>query len=273
MRKTHGLQAFLAALFLSVGAADLASAQDAQDAAQATQGDVVAPQSQDSSKPGWLLRGRAQTQKGIANPFRSTPAPGTRRALQNRAPTPKLPSAEGPAQPGLATPTTAGSPASPASCLIGFRRQGAECVAIEIPEHGTLDLTGHGWMCERGFRRDGQSCVALAVPENAALNDAGNSWVCNYGFRRQVQSCVAVVVPEHASLDKTGHTWACNQGYTQRGAICIDDATARLQQQADQAVKARPGTAPAAPKPAVTINSGENRQGRTSKAKVVIGRF
>jgi hypothetical protein len=129
-------------------------------------------------------------------------------------------------------------------------------------------------MCERGFRREGQGCVAIPVPENASLAPRGNGWVCNYGFRRNANSCVTVVVPEHASLDQAGHAWTCNQGYTQRGQACIDDATARLQAEADKAVAARPGVARApAAGTGVTINSGENRSGRTSRAKVVIGRF
>lgn len=267
MSKAHGLKAFLAALCLSAVAVDWADAQTAEDAAQPSQGGaVVVPDDQDSSKPGWLLRGRSQNR--IVNPFRATPAPGTGQ-LRSLSPAPSLAPVGGAAESGAATT----APGEASSCLIGFQRRGTECVAIEIPEHGTLDLTGHGWMCERGFRRQGARCVALAIPENASLNAAGNAWVCNYGFRRQVQSCVAIVVPEHASLDKAGHAWACDQGYAQRGQICIDDATARLQQQADKAVNARPGSAPAAPQRSITVNSGENRQGRTSKAKVVIGRF
>ena len=129
-------------------------------------------------------------------------------------------------------------------------------------------------MCEQGFRREGQGCVAILVPENASLVPRGNGWVCNYGFRRNANSCVTVVVPEHASLDEAGHVWKCNQGYVQRGQGCIDEATARLQAEADKAVAARSGVAKApAAGTGVTINSGESPNGRTSKAKVVIGRF
>jgi hypothetical protein len=146
---------------------------------------------------------------------------------------------------------------------------------VAIPEHATLDLTGHNWTCERGFRRQGQGCVVIPVPANASLTPQGNGWVCNYGFRRNANSCVTLVVPEHASLDEAGHAWKCDYGYTQRGQVCIDDATARLQAEADKVVNARPGAAPAAKASGtgITINSGENRSGRTSRAKVVIGRF
>jgi hypothetical protein len=147
-------------------------------------------------------------------------------------------------------------------------------VPVNIPEHATLDLTGHNWMCDRGYVRRGQGCLAIPVPENAALTPEGKTWVCNYGFRRNANGCVAIVVPEYASLDDAGHAWRCNQGYTQRGQVCIDDATARLQAEADKAVAARPGVARAPTSgTGITVNSSENRNGRSSKAKVVIGRF
>ena len=272
MSKAQGLKAFLAALCVSAVAVDSALAQDAVDAAPAAQSETaVSPDAQDGSQAGWLLRGR--TQNRIVNPFRATPAPGAR-ALQNNQ--------EGGTRlgPNVPPPSTEVAPVDPvtangAACLIGFRRQGPRCVPVNIPANATLDLTGHGWMCERGYRREGPGCVAMVIPTNASLNQRGNAWVCDYGFRRDANTCAAVVAPEHASLDKAGHTWRCDQGYQQRGQICIDDATARLQQEADRAVAARPGTAAAAAKsgPGVTVNSGETRQGRTSKAKVVIGRF
>jgi hypothetical protein len=156
--------------------------------------------------------------------------------------------------------------------MIGFRRQGTACVAVEIPENGTLDLTGHGWACKQGFYRQAQSCLPVVLPENASLDDTGHRWACNHGFRRQAQSCVAVVVPEHASLDKAGRNWACNEGFERRDQSCIDAATARLQKQADKAVNSV-ASGKTRPRPSVSVTSGENRQGRRSKAKVVIGRF
>ncbi len=256
MSKSQALKAFLAALCLSSMAVDAASAQAGADAAPAPQAETIAPPGgEDGSRPGWLLRGRGPN--AIVNPFRATPAPGTGRALQNRE----------------LVPATPGATAPVSGCTIGFRRSGTTCVAVQIPENGTLDLTGHGWMCQRGFLRQGPGCVAIVVPENASLDATGRRWACNHGFRRQEKGCTAVIVPEHASLDEAGHTWACNQGFERRDQVCIDDATVRLQKQADKAVNARPGSAKAGPRPSVTINSGENRQGRSSKAKVVIGRF
>ena len=264
---------------------DSAFAQAETDPAPASQSETDvqtgAPSAvPDGSQPGWLLRGRTPgvgQNRMIVNPFRATPAPGTR-ALRNPGQPGLLPPASGggaaavtPQLPANAVPNAQGQGAS---CSIGFRRQGTTCVAVQIPENGTLDLTGHGWMCNRGFQRQQQNCVPVVLPENASLDATGRRWACDYGFRRQGQACVAVDVPEHASLDKAGHSWVCNQGYERRDQGCIDDATARLQQQADKAVNARPGgTAQAAPRSPVTVNSGESRQGRTSKAKVVIGRF
>jgi hypothetical protein len=256
-------------------ALDSASAQDATSAAQVPQGETaVSPDDQDTSQPGWLLKGRGQNR--IVNPFRATPAPGTGRAIQNQQKAGPVPLMQVPQVMAPLDPAKAAADASRqgGSCTIGFRRQGTTCVAVQVPENGSLDLTGHAWMCNRGFQRQGQGCVAMAIPANASLDATGRRWACDYGYLRKAQTCVAIVLPEHASLDKAGHAWACNQGYERRDQICIDDATARLQQQADRAVNARPGPAPApGSRPAVTVNSGENRQGRTSTAKVVIGRF
>ena len=262
MSRVREFKVFLAALSVSVLTLDTAIAQDSVLAPPRET--ALSPDAQDSSQPGWLLRGRNQNR--IVNPFRTTPAPGARSPQSNKQADSRLgPNVVAPAEPASA---------NGAACLIGFWRRGGQCVPVDIPEHATLDLTGHNWACERGFRREGQGCIAIPIPANASLAARGNGWVCNYGFRRNANSCVAVVVPEHASLDQAGHVWTCNQGYTQRGQTCIDDATARLQAEADKAVAARPGVARApAAGTGITINSGESRNGRTSKAKVVIGRF
>ena len=271
MSRTRGLKAFLASLCLSALAIDSAAAQDAP--VSPTEPAITSP-SVDTTKPSWLL-GR---QKGVVNPFRATPAPGTPGALQKEQ-------LEGSTReaPGLARARAAlnapdpvaGAPAagSAAGCPIGFRRAAAGCVALQIPENGTIDLTGHAWTCKRGFYRQQAACLPVPVPENASLDNTGNRWVCNPGFRRQQQTCVAFAVPANASLDASGRTWICNAGFERREQACIDAETARLQRQADRVVNARPGAAQAASPRDVTITSGENRQGRSSRAKVVIGRF
>lgn len=262
MSRSRRLQAFLAALCLSVVAVDSASAQAGADAAPAPQTEtVVAPEAKD----GWLTQGRGKPrgigQPAIANPFRSTQAPGAGALQDTIQPLPQAPAN-----------AAASAPAQAPGCPIGFRRRAGACVAIDIPENGTIDLTGRGWMCNRGFRRQDQGCVAVEMPENASLDATGHRWTCNYGFRRQAQTCVAVEVPQNASLDKAGHVWACNEGFERLENTCVDAATARLQKQADKAVNSV-ASGKVAPKKSITVNSGESRNGRTSKAKVVIGRF
>jgi hypothetical protein len=279
MSRAWGLKTRLAiAVCLSALAVDFAWAQDADDGSQAAQGSTLASpdtQKQRGVKPGWLLGG----QNRVVNPFRATPAPGAAPAIQNRPQAGSRPLPPGIRLPGAAASAqklpqnaTANAVGPGWTCNFGYARQGAMCVEVPVPENATVDLTGRGWMCNSGFVRQAAGCVALIIPQNASLDSTGRRWACDYGFRRQGPGCVAVVVPEHASLDKAGHAWVCNSGYQARGQACIDDATARLQQQADKAVKARPGGQVPA-RPSVTINSGENRQGRTNKAKVVIGRF
>jgi hypothetical protein len=278
MRRSQGLKAFLAALCLSVAAMDVASAQVEADPAPAPPSETAvspeAPAAADGSQPGWLLRGRTPGvgQNRIVNPFRATPAPGAGRIKNPVQPGTLAPSGAAAMGAGSQLPANAVSTEQGMVCAIGFRRQGTTCVAIQIPENGTIDLTGRGWMCNRGFQRQQQSCVPVVLPANASLDPTGHRWTCDHGFRRQAQACIAVAVPEHASLDKTGRTWVCDAGFQRREQSCIDDATARLQQQADKAVNSvANGKAP--PRPSVSVNSGESRSGRTSKAKVVIGRF
>jgi hypothetical protein len=277
MKRARGLKPRLAVLlFLSALAVESAWAQETADTARTPEAAAPSSANIDSaSRPGWLV-GR---QNRVANPFRSTPAPGT--ALQKRQEQGTRPLPPGIGLPGAAAASavqkvppnaTANALGLGWTCNSGFRRQGNGCVEVKIPENATLDFAGHGWMCNAGFFRQGAGCVALTIPQNASVDATGRRWACNHGYRREGQACVAVVLPEHASLDKAGHAWVCNPGYQARGQTCIDDATARLQQQADRAVNARP-SGKTAPSPSVTINSGENRQGRTDKAKVVIGRF
>ena len=265
MSKAQGVGTFLAVLCLSVAVPTAAFAQNASEADAPNAPSVASPETQDTSRPGWLLRGPGQNR--IVNPFRATPAPGARMlgpsAPRSTAPVSQLP------------PNAIPNPSAPGgwSCVTGYRRQGGQCVEVQIPANAMLDFTGRGWKCNPGFALLGQECAPLVVPENASLDASGNRWACNHGYRRQGQGCVTVAVPQNASLDKAGHNWVCNPGYVAREQRCIDEATARLQQQADKAVNARPAAGQAAQRPSVTINSGENRQGRTNKAKVVIGRF
>jgi hypothetical protein len=260
-------------LCVSALAVESGWAQGAADSAQAPQAET-APSPNVESAPGWLLGGRNR----VVNPFRATPAPGTVPAQGN------APGASRPSRPGISLSGAAGStqkvpPNATANalgqgwtCNFGFRRQGAQCIEVSVPENATIDIAGRSWTCNRGFVRQGAGCAAVTIPENASLDATGRRWACDYGFRREGAGCIAVVVPENASLDKTGHAWACNSGFQPRGQACISADTARVQQQAGKAVNAPPGGRTDGP-PSVTIDSGENRLGRTNKARVVIGRF
>lgn len=265
MTRARGLQAFLAALCVSVAALDSAAAAGAQaDLGHfKSDGTFVAPKQQDDTQKSWLLPG----QNRIVNPFRATPAPGAGR-LQV-APIPSPADTSGPEIPENAMANATGKGWT---CNIGFRRQNRACVAVQIPENATIDLTGHNWMCNRGFRREAEGCVAIVIPTNASLGPEGRGWVCNAGFRRLKDQCIAFAVPEHASLTPTGNAWVCNKGFQQMGARCVDDETARLQQDANRAVNAQQ-SGKTAPRPAVRVQSNDTRRGRTGRASVVIGRF
>jgi hypothetical protein len=279
MSKARGFKVFLAASCLIAFAFDSALAQDAVAAADSSQPGAPVPSGVDSGPtPGWLLRGR----NPAASPFRAPAAPVLGETLPKPAQGRPLPPGIRPLSKALAAKdipenATANSLGEGWTCNSGFRRAGTSCLPVQIPANAMLDFSGHGWMCNSGFQRQAQRCVAISVPQNASLDPSGARWACNYGFRRQGQTCAAIIVPENASLDKAGHSWVCNAGFQQRERACIDDDTARLQQQADKAVNARPGgqAAPGAAtgKGPVSVTSGENRQGRTSKARVVIGRF
>jgi hypothetical protein len=247
----------------------------AQDAATPApdSGTLISPAIEGESKPGWLLN----RQNRVVNPFRATPAPGTA-AAEKRPPEGSRPLPPGIALPGASSAAQKVPPNATANtlgpgwtCNVGFYRQGARCLEVSVPDNATMDIAGHSWSCNRGFVRQGAGCTPLQIPENASLDATGRRWACDHGYRRQGQGCEAVVVPQNASLDKTGRAWVCNAGFEPRGQICINDDTARMQQQAGKAVTL-PGAQKQGP-PSVTVNSGENRQGRTSKAKVVIGRF
>ena len=280
MSRARGFMPLLAAVCLSTFTLDSAPAQQTIETSKAPQEGTAAAQGADSTyRPGWLLRGPNQNR--IANPFRTTPAPGADPQFPNQEQAGRpLPRGITPLSRALKSDdevpdnATASALGTGWTCNTGFRRVGSSCAPVRVPANASLDFSGHGWMCNPGFRRQDQACVAVSIPANATLDPSGTRWACNHGYRRQGLACVAVVVPEHASLDQTGHNWVCDSGYQKREQTCIDDATARLQQQAGKAVNGRPaGQAAAKSSPSVSVSSGENRLGRTSKAKVVIGRF
>jgi hypothetical protein len=264
MTRARGLQAFLAALCLSVMTMDSASAAEVDLGHFKSDGTFVPPREQDQSQKSWLLPG----QNRIVNPFRATPAPGTGRLRAQQA-TPAPPQGAAPKIPENAIANATGKGWT---CNIGFRRENGACVEVKIPENATIDFTGRNWMCERGFKREGEGCVAITIPANARLGPAGRGWVCNDGYLRQKDECIAFAVPEHASLAPGGRSWICDAGFQRIDNRCVDDETARVQKDADRAVNVSP-SGKTAPRPGVRVQSQDTRRGQTGKASVVIGRF
>lgn len=93
-------------------------------------------------------------------------------------------------------------------CNLGYRVDGDDCLAIDIPEHAyaTGQSYGSGWACRRGFEQVGRaSCIPIEIPENAFLESAGYDWECDRGYRRGRTSCEAVDLPENAFLSGQVH--------------------------------------------------------------------
>jgi hypothetical protein len=59
-----------------------------------------------------------------------------------------------------------------------------------LPKNAHLGYFGHDWECNRGFRRQGDECLPIQVPANAKLDTLGNDWECKSGFRRIRNECV-----------------------------------------------------------------------------------
>jgi hypothetical protein len=91
-------------------------------------------------------------------------------------------------------------------CKPGFRRDGAACAAVKLPQNAYLsdDTYGRGWACKREYKADGNSCVAVKLPQNAFLAGSSYSddWECDRGFRKAGASCVVVIVPKGPSGNK-----------------------------------------------------------------------
>lgn len=103
-------------------------------------------------------------------------------------------------------------------CDLGFREDGAECLALYIPDnaYATRRKFGSGWACSRGYQEiSGASCEATRVPKNAHLRTAGYDWQCDHGYRQDRETCVPIDIPEHGYLtEESGSHWACDRGFT-----------------------------------------------------------
>jgi hypothetical protein len=105
------------------------------------------------------------------------------------------------------------------TCDLGYRVEGAECLALDIPEHAypTGRSYGSGWACDRGYEEvAGRSCNPIPMPANAFLRSSGYDWQCERGFRQERDACVPIVLPEYAYLteDISGTGWTCDRGYS-----------------------------------------------------------
>lgn len=111
-------------------------------------------------------------------------------------------------------------------CDLGYRVEGAECLALEIPEnaYATGRSYGSGWACRRGYEETGGTfCEAIPVPENAFLRSSGYDWHCDRGYRQDRETCVPILLPDNAYLsdDTSGSGWTCERGFTARSGTCV----------------------------------------------------
>ena len=110
-------------------------------------------------------------------------------------------------------------------CDLGFRVEGSECLALDVPEHAypTGRSHGTGWECYRGYEEVNEIfCNPIPVPANAFLRSSGYNWQCKRGFRQEDEACVAIVLPERAYLteDSSGTGWTCDRGYEAVAGTC-----------------------------------------------------
>lgn len=111
-------------------------------------------------------------------------------------------------------------------CDLGYRAKGADCLALDIPEHAyaTGGSYGTGWECSRGYEEvNGTSCNPIPVPANAFLRSSGYDWQCERGYREERDACVPIVLPEHAYLteETSGPGWICDRGFMADAGTCL----------------------------------------------------
>lgn len=110
-------------------------------------------------------------------------------------------------------------------CDLGYRIEGAECQALDIPEHAypTGRSYGTGWECHRGYEQvNGTSCNPIPVPANAFLRSYGDDWRCERGYRQELDACAPIVLPDDAYLtdDTSGSGWTCERGFSASSSAC-----------------------------------------------------
>ena len=58
--------------------------------------------------------------------------------------------------------------------IFGFSAESAARDATHVPPNAHLDPHKRHWECNRGYRKNGAACVRVDVPENAYLNRFGH---------------------------------------------------------------------------------------------------
>jgi len=115
------------------------------------------------------------------------------------------------------------------NCSYGFKQEGDECVAMEVPENGFINASGTGLKCERGYRVEGflgnKTCGKIEVPADGYLTESNSNsgWACNRGFNATNDSCDKILIPDNAFLSTSSRTagWECERGYQAVGNACI----------------------------------------------------
>jgi hypothetical protein len=61
----------------------------------------------------------------------------------------------------------------------------AQDISKVVPANAQAKQYGSGWDCKPGFRRDGAACAAIKLPENAYLSDDtyGPGWACKREYK------------------------------------------------------------------------------------------
>jgi hypothetical protein len=112
-------------------------------------------------------------------------------------------------------------------CKPGFRRDGAACAAIKLPENAYFsdDTYGPGWACKREYKADGNRCVAVKLPQNAYLSGSSylDDWECERGFRKAGAACVLVTVPKNGYLSDSSQSRGrdCERGFRATVDACV----------------------------------------------------
>jgi hypothetical protein len=110
-------------------------------------------------------------------------------------------------------------------CDLQFRRDGDQCVALEVPENAfpTNRTYGSGWECYRGFENvDDTTCREIVVPPGAFLTASGTRWRCLRGFQKIGETCELIDLPDHAYLtaETDDSAWECDRGYKKSSEGC-----------------------------------------------------